>query len=68
MIKPCIWIFLVASLFAATTWCCFGAITPAAWPVAVAVSNGDLVWTAAMLLVALAFLRIARKPRKSAAQ
>jgi cytochrome bd-type quinol oxidase subunit 2 len=68
MIKPCISIFLVASAFAATTWCCFGAITIAAWPVAVATSNGDLAWSAAMLLVAFAFLRIARKPRKTSAR
>jgi len=67
MIILCKWMVLVAIVCAATTWCGFGEITAASLPPAVATSNGDLVWSAAMLLVAFAFSWIARKPRKGGA-
>jgi hypothetical protein len=66
MIKLCKWTVLVA-VCAATTWCCFGEITAASLPPAVATSNGDLVWSATMLLVAFAFSWIATKSRKGGA-
>ena len=70
MIKTCFWVFLTASLFAATAWFYFGDVTPAVWPVAVAVStsNGDLAWSAGMVLVGFAFLRMGRKTRNQGSQ
>jgi hypothetical protein len=65
MLKASFWILLTASLFAATVWLYFGEVTPAVWPVAVAVgtSNGDLAWSGGMVLIAVAFLRIGRRAR-----
>ena len=65
MIKASFWVLLTASVFAATAWFYFGDVTPAVGTVAAAVSisNGDLAWSAGMVLAAFAFLRIGKKAR-----
>jgi hypothetical protein len=58
MVKPCLWTLGIVFLFATATLHFFGEITPAFWTIAadVCTSNGDLAWSAMMLVAAVVFI------------